>query len=112
MTVVHAFPSQGGVLFDVRDDGRALRVSWHSDQGIVVLSTWRHDSCTSTCHIARADIPVLVTELVTGLAATPDQPWAEPTYVDFSGGAVARQFRLHWPRLVHWRHSKGPSRPG
>ncbi|HZC70828.1 MAG TPA: hypothetical protein VE442_09050 [Jatrophihabitans sp.] len=49
MTVVHAVPSHGDVFFDVRDDGRNLRLNWHPDQGIVVLSTWRHGSCIASC---------------------------------------------------------------
>jgi hypothetical protein len=71
MTVVHAFPAHGDVLFDVRDDGRSLRIGWHPQDGIVVLSIWRHGSCVSTCRLARADVPRLITRLAGGLAATP-----------------------------------------
>ncbi|HKC27240.1 MAG TPA: hypothetical protein VKB75_04435 [Jatrophihabitans sp.] len=68
MTVVHAFPARGGIFFDVRDDGRTLRINWHAERGIVVLSTWRDGNCISTCHIDRGDVPELVKELVDGLA--------------------------------------------
>src|ERR687888_2124761 len=86
MTVVHAFPSHGDVFFDVRDDGRNLRLNWHPEQGIVVLSTWRHGSCIATCHILRSDVPGLIGQLVEGLAVLPSEPWTEPTYIDFAQG--------------------------
>jgi hypothetical protein len=76
MTVVHAFPAQGGVFFDIRDDGRAFRVAWHAERGMVVLSTWRHGSCVATCQLDREDIPSLVNELVAGLATQPG-PWTD-----------------------------------
>jgi hypothetical protein len=93
MTVVQALPSHGDVFFDVRDDGRSLRVNWHSDQDLAVLSTWRHGSCVATCHVARADVPSLVAQLVNGLAISPNQAWAPVTYVNFGK-------RRRWSRLA------------
>jgi len=110
MTVVHALPSRGGVFFDVRDDGRTFRVGWHADQGMVVLSTWRHGSCVATCHLDRTDIPTLVNELVEGLAATPPQSWTEPTYVEFAAAAAKPRFGPRWPRLALRRVRR--NRPG
>jgi len=98
MTVVHAFPSQGGLFFDARDDGRSFRISSHPDQGVVVLSTWRHGTCVASCHLDRVDIPALVNELVTGLAVPVEPAWTEPTYVEFSPVATAPEFRPRWPR--------------
>src|SRR5438874_7989096 len=92
MTVVQALPSRGDVFFDVRDDGRALRVGWHVDQGVVVLSSWRYGSCVSSCHVDREAVPALVAELVRGLAATPtNQGWTDPICVDFSRKAGKRE---------------------
>lgn len=75
MTAVHAFPTHGDVLFDVRDDGRSLRIGWHPADGIVVLSIWRHGNCVSTCQLAGEDVPRLITRLAEGLA---DSPPADP----------------------------------
>ena len=69
MTVVHAFPTHGDVLFDVRDDGRSMRIGWHPDDGIVVFSMWRHGNRVATCQLTRADIPQLINRLAEGLAA-------------------------------------------
>jgi hypothetical protein len=84
MTVMHALPTHGDVFFDIRDDGRNLRLSWHDDQALLVLSTWRHGSCTASCQLDRQDVARLVTHLVEGLAAQPTETWTEPTYVEFA----------------------------
>jgi hypothetical protein len=68
MTVVQAFPSHGDVFFDVRDDGRNLRINWHHERDLVVLSTWRHGTCIASCQIDRSDVPNLISQLVDGLS--------------------------------------------
>lgn len=98
MTVVQALPSRGDVYFDVRDDGRALRVGWHVDQEVVVFSSWRYGSCVASCQVDRTDVPALVSELVRGLAASPSPDWTEPIFVDFSGETITRPW---------WRSVRG-----
>ncbi len=63
-----ALPTRGEVFADVRGDGRVLRVSWHHDQGVAVLSLWHHDRCTATVRVAASDVPGLVAALTAGLA--------------------------------------------
>src|SRR5919204_1997909 len=103
MTVVHAFPSHGDVFFDVRDDGRNLRLNWHPDEGIVVLSTWRHGRCIATCHLLRNDVPDLIGQLVDGLAVLPSQPWTEPTYINFSHGRGRSGLASRLRAALVWR---------
>jgi hypothetical protein len=79
MAEVSAFPARGGVLFDTRDDGRVLRVSWHPADHLVVLSVWRADRCVATCHLAPSDAASLIAQLASGLAALPAEPWSAPT---------------------------------
>jgi hypothetical protein len=62
---ISPLPRRGGVSFDSRNEGRALRVSARSDE--VVLSTWRGDSCVATHHVAVADVPDLIKLLATAL---------------------------------------------
>lgn len=69
MTEVSALPAAGGVIFDARDDGRTLRVGWHPDQDLVVLSVWRGGVCAATSHLTRNDAADLVAELARGLSA-------------------------------------------
>lgn len=65
---VVALPSSGEVLADVRGGGRWMRVTWHEEREIVVLSLWQHGSCVGTFRLDRSQVPDLVDALVTGLA--------------------------------------------
>lgn len=60
------FP-RSGVVRDSRGQGRALRVTWHHEEGVVVLSTWRGPTCVGTVRVAPEDVPFLVDVLVSGL---------------------------------------------
>ncbi|HWG92966.1 MAG TPA: hypothetical protein VNU66_01920 [Mycobacteriales bacterium] len=65
-------PQRGAWLADARDDaverGRALRVSWHAEQGCAVLSTWRDGRCTGTARLRPDEVARLVSALAHGLA--------------------------------------------
>ena len=82
MGEVRPIPTFGGVVRDVRGAGRVLRVSWHGEDGLVVLSLWDGSRCTGTVRVAAADVPALVEALQIGLhaepaAATPTSPRPE-----------------------------------
>ena len=69
MADIHALPAHGDVFLDARDDGRAMRLSWHNeDGGLAVLSIWRGGTCVATFQLGREDIPDLIDTLVRGLA--------------------------------------------
>ncbi len=58
---MHApLPSAGAAYLDARGDGRALRVSWHSEAEVVVLSLWRDNVCAGSFQLAMEDVPALV----------------------------------------------------
>lgn len=63
-----ALPTRGEVVVDSRGGDRALRVSWHPEHGLVVLSVWRGATCVATVQVAAAEVPHLVEVLVRGLA--------------------------------------------
>lgn len=46
-----------GATVELVDDGRGavLRVRWHEDEGVVVVSTWRDDHCVATVRLDGAD---------------------------------------------------------
>ncbi len=73
-----ALPVRGEVLLDARDAGRALRVSWHHEDELVVLSLWRGHKCTGTFQVAADDVPALVQALTDGLAEGYDADHAAP----------------------------------
>ena len=60
-------PAAGEVFLDARGDRRALRVSWHGEAGLVVLSLWRESACVGTFRLAVEEVPALVEALRAGL---------------------------------------------
>jgi hypothetical protein len=63
-------PTRREVFLDLRGEDRALRVSWHHEAGLVVLSLWRDNRCTGTFQLAAEDVPAFVDALVRGLGAS------------------------------------------
>ncbi len=64
MGEVVALPASGAVFFDQRGRERALRISSHTEAGVVVLSLWRADRCTGTFRIPVDEVADLVAGLV------------------------------------------------
>jgi hypothetical protein len=78
MGEVRPIPTLGGVVRDVRGRGRALRVSWHGEDGLVVLSLWDGPRCTGTVRVAASDVPVLIEALQAGLRPPVAGPAEDP----------------------------------
>ena len=57
----------GSIFIDTRGAGRALRVTWHEDDGLVVLSMWRGSICTGTFRMPVEEVPELIDLLRRGL---------------------------------------------
>ena len=72
MTDLHALPASGDVFLDARDESRAMRVSWHDEGGVAVISLWRTGTCVASFQLARDEIPALIESLARGLA---DSSW-------------------------------------
>jgi hypothetical protein len=76
--------SRGEVFLDARGNGRALRLTWHHEADVVVLSLWREDMCAGTFRLATADVNAFVDALVDGIrdevdvSADPHGPDAPP----------------------------------
>jgi hypothetical protein len=68
MDRVSPLPSNGTVFFDPRDPARSLRVSYHEEQAVFVLSQWRGSDCLATFQLAVDEVPRLVYELTRSLA--------------------------------------------
>ncbi len=68
MTVV-PLPVRGEWFGDARDGDRALRVSWHPEQGCMVLSMWRDAACVASARLGPADTARLIGVLAQGLAS-------------------------------------------
>jgi len=58
------------VFLDPRGDERALRVSWHAEAGVVVLSLWRDNVCAGSFRLAASDVPEMIEVLREALDAS------------------------------------------
>ncbi len=68
MATARPLPETGSVFLDARGGDRALRVSWHTDAGLVVLSLWHGNVCSGSFRLAVDEVPDLIDLLRTGLA--------------------------------------------
>ncbi|MCV2490937.1 hypothetical protein OF117_16400 [Geodermatophilus sp. YIM 151500] len=66
MTAVR-MPRRGRWIWDVRGDGRAVRISAHAEAGLLVLSLWRDDSCIGTARLSPDEAARLVSGIGEGL---------------------------------------------
>jgi hypothetical protein len=60
-------PRTGEIYLDARSDRRALRVSWHHESGLVVLSLWRDNVCAGSFRLSVDEVPDLINMLRSGL---------------------------------------------
>jgi hypothetical protein len=78
-------PTAGEVFVDDRGDARTLRVSWHTEAGVVVLSLWRGGTCAGTFRLGVQDVPAMIALLSQGLDAAYDD--ARLSFLDDLGSA-------------------------
>ena len=63
----------GTIFLDSRGSDRAMKVTWHREAGLVVLSLWRGNVCTGSFRLTVDEVPELVALLRAGL----DRAYAE-----------------------------------
>jgi hypothetical protein len=68
VTSARPLPKTGSVFLDARGGDRALRVTWHDEAGLVVLSLWRDNVCAGTFRLRADEVPDLIETLSAGLA--------------------------------------------
>ena len=95
MTTVVRLPVRGQWAWDVRGEGRAVRISAHVESGLVNLSVWRHDTCVGTVRLLPSEVANLVTGLSEGLAQMARDP-----VEDSDPDADARRLREMEQRLA------------
>jgi hypothetical protein len=72
-------PATGSIFLDSRGGDRALRVSWHDDSGMVVLSLWRDNVCAGSFRLTVDEVPELIALLRAGLDRAYATVYAEHT---------------------------------
>ena len=68
MAQVVPLPRRGEVFLDAGGEGRSMRLSWHHEQGVVILSLWRNTLCAGSFRLPVADVPAVIAALVAGLS--------------------------------------------
>ena len=68
--------------------GTGLRVTWHPERDLVVLSVWQDDSCVGTFRMSVQDVPRLSGLLAAALGDWVDQtgPFPGPSSASGTGG--------------------------
>jgi hypothetical protein len=64
---VTPLPPAGEVFLDARGSGRAMRVTWHSEADVVVLSLWAGRTCSGSFRLPVDEVPDLIDALRAGL---------------------------------------------
>lgn len=67
---LRAVPKSGAIYLDQRGSERALRVTWHHESDLVVLSLWRGHTCAGSFRLPVDEVPDLIEQLRAGLDAT------------------------------------------
>jgi hypothetical protein len=82
------------VFLDARGNGRALRLSWHHDADVVVLSLWRDGVCAGTFRLPKSEVNDFIDALVDGLRDETEPaalPETEPTFMSWAFSGVPDQ---------------------
>ena len=66
-TAARPLPATGEIFLDARGGNRAMRVSWHQEAELVVLSLWRDDVCAGSFRLTVDEVPRLIDLLRAGL---------------------------------------------
>lgn len=77
MGEVLPLPHPGEVFDDVRGEDRMMRVSHHSEAGVVVISLWAGPVCRASFRLSAEDAPRLA-DVLAELADTITEPAAAP----------------------------------
>ena len=67
MATARPLPAIGEIFLDARGGDRAMRVSWHHESEMVVLSLWRDNVCAGSFRLAVDEVPGLIVLLREGL---------------------------------------------
>jgi hypothetical protein len=93
MTVI-PLPRHGQWAWDLRGEGRGVRISTHVDVGVMNLSLWRGGTCVGTAQLLPADVARLANGLTEGLAEIAAQPQTDAEPMGDAGRLQELELRL------------------
>ncbi|WP_147312189.1 hypothetical protein [Thermomonospora umbrina] len=70
MSDANPLPRVGEVFFDDRGEDRALRLSWHPDAQVMVVSIWNGGVCSGTFRLSARDVPGFIESMSQGLPSS------------------------------------------
>ncbi len=70
--------SAGSIFLDPRGGGRALRMTWHPEAEVIVLSLWREKLCTGSFRLPIEEVPHFIDALRAGLDTAYDSVRSGP----------------------------------
>jgi hypothetical protein len=101
---LRGLPTRRDVFIDQR--GAGLRVSWHPEQDVMVLSVWHEDRCAATFRMPVQDVPRLSGLLAATLGDWVTQVRAAPRpAAEVAGLTVRQRLRLH-PAVLRLRQRR------
>ena len=104
MAQVHPFPEPRRE-FITDGERSALRATWHSESGYVVISLWRGDTCVATSHLTPDEAGRLSRFITGGLADMATESLNTRATVDRPRVARAPQIRRgieNWRKSIAW----------
>jgi hypothetical protein len=98
-------PTRRDVFIDQR--GAGLRVTWHPEHDVLVLSVWHEDRCAGTFRLPIQDVPRLSGLLAATLGDWVTQASAVPQQgpADAAGLSIRQRLRLS-PALLRLRQRR------
>jgi hypothetical protein len=102
---VRGLPTRRDVFIDQR--GAGLRVTWHPEHDVLVLSVWHEDRCAGTFRLPIQDVPRLSGLLAATLGDWVTQASAVPQQgpADAAGLSIRQRLRLS-PALLRLRQRR------
>jgi hypothetical protein len=88
MGEVLPMPAFGDLFTDVRGDDRRMRVSYHADRSVVVVSLWAGEVCRGSFRMAVEDVRGLISVL-TEIEMSLDAPKPDGTHPGAPAEAAA-----------------------
>ena len=104
MTAV-VLPLHGHWAWDARGGGRAIRVSTHTEAGLLNLSLWRDDRCVGTARLRPDEAGTLIAGLTDGLAALAARPRTVGPDAATLAALETRLARLEERRPALWKQA-------
>ena len=111
MADVSPLPIRGEVVVDARGGARALRVSWHPEQGVVVLSVWRGNTCAATVQVDPRRFRTWSTSWCRAWRPRPRPRTRSRTPADHVGGAIRTACKYPLPGAPAAPYSSLLARP-